>query len=192
MIETQRLRLRQWRRADDGPFAQLNADPEVMRYFPTTLSRADSDTMAARIRARIAQRGWGFWAVERLSDNAMLGFVGLECPRPEVPISPCVEIGWRLARAHWGHGYATEAAKAALHFAFEHLLLSEVVAFTVPENQRSQAVMMRLAMVRQPTLFELPSVPPGHPMRKQCWYRIAVPQTLRRGTPVDYGAGAST
>lgn len=190
MITTERLKLRQWRAEDAAPFAALNADPEVMRYFPSTLTRADSDAMAARIRARIAQRGWGFFAVERIEDGAMLGFVGLECPRPDVPLSPCVEIGWRLATAYWGRGYATEAARAALAFAFNRLLLSEVVAFTVPDNRRSQAVMARLGMVRQPALFDMPSVPPGHPMRAQCWYRITSLQALPDNARGDVEASA--
>ena len=111
MIRSARLLLRDWRDADLEPFAALNAHPEVMRYFPAALSRAESDALAARIRAELAERGFGFWAVESPGEAPFLGFVGLGVPRFEAPFTPCIEIGWRLAWRFWGKGYASEAAQ---------------------------------------------------------------------------------
>ncbi|AWH88937.1 GNAT family N-acetyltransferase [Limnobaculum parvum] len=172
-LDTQRLRLRQWQPKDRAPFAELNADPEVMKYFPTTLDRATSDAMADRCQSLIAERGWGLWAVELKSDGQFIGFVGLNIPTNELPFSPCVEISWRLANAFWGQGYATEAAKHVLQVGFEQLELPEIVAFTTIANQRSRAVMEKLGMTRTPDDFEHPALAEGHPLRKHCLYRIA-------------------
>lgn len=172
-LETSRLRLRPWRDEDFAPFAALNADPQVMAHFPATLDRAESDVLAARCQSLIEAQGWGFWATEIKASGDFIGFVGLHRPIAELPFSPCVEIGWRLARPFWGQGYASEAARAALSFAFNDLSLAEVVAFTSLENRRSQAVMERLGM-RRAENFEHPALPPGHPLREHCLYRLAV------------------
>lgn len=172
-LETPRLRLRQWRDDDFAPFAALNADPQVMAHFPAPLDRAESDALATRCRALIAAQGWGFWATEIKTTGEFIGFVGLHRPLAELPFSPCVEIGWRLARPFWQQGYASEAARAAVHFAFNDLALDEVVAFTALGNQRSQAVMTRLGMRRAAATFEHPTVPAGHPLREHCLYRLA-------------------
>ena len=172
-LETPRLRLRQWRDEDFAPFAALNADLQVMAHFPAPLERAQSDALAARCRELIDAQGWGFWATEIKATGEFIGFVGLHRPTAELPFSPCVEIGWRLARRFWQQGYASEAARAALHFAFDDLTLDEVVAFTALGNLRSQAVMTRLGMHRAATTFEHPAVPAGHPLREHCWYRLA-------------------
>lgn len=171
--ETERLRLRQWTEADYPPFAEMNADPEVMRFLPAPLSRTESDAMANRCRILIDERGWGFWAVERRGTGTFVGLVGLHVPDVALPFSPCVEIGWRLARPHWGKGYATEAARAALQVAFETLGLGEVVSFTALPNLRSQAVMRRIGMKRSPANFEHPLVPCGSPLRPHCLYRLS-------------------
>lgn len=157
---TERLLLRPWCEADKIPFAALNAHPEVMAHFPAPLTPAESNALATRIMTRIAHQGWGFWALERRTQPGFLGFVGLNCPEG-LPFSPCTEIGWRLARPHWGHGYATEAARACLHFAFHTLCLPKVVAFTAQTNQRSQAVMGRLGMTFEQN-FKHPALPEGH------------------------------
>lgn len=171
-LRTGRLLLRRWAPADRAPFADLNADAEVMRYFPGVLSRAESEALVDRIEAHFAARGFGLWAVEAPGVAPFLGFVGLSVPRFEAPFLPGVEIGWRLARAHWGHGYATEAARAVLAFGFEVLHLPEIVSFTVPENTRSRAVMERLGMTHDPRDdFPHPSLPPGHPLRPHVLYR---------------------
>ncbi|MBL1379393.1 GNAT family N-acetyltransferase [Zobellella iuensis] len=172
-LHTQRLRLRQWRPEDRAPFAALNADPEAMRYFPAPLSRAQSDALADRIEGLIAERGWGFWALECRQSRAFLGFTGLHVPAAELPCSPCVEIGWRLAREHWGWGYASEAASACLAFGFEQLGLGEIVSFTALDNLRSRAVMERLGMVAGAATFEHPAVPLGSPLREHCLYRLS-------------------
>ncbi|MDR2837727.1 MAG: GNAT family N-acetyltransferase, partial [Azonexus sp.] len=104
-FDTERLRLRQWRASDREAFAALNGDRRVMEFFPLTLSRPESDVLFARIVAALDERGWGFWAVDERASGAFVGFVGLGVPRVELPFSPCVEIGWRLARAYWGKGY---------------------------------------------------------------------------------------
>jgi RimJ/RimL family protein N-acetyltransferase len=174
--ETARLQLRQWRESDRFPFAQLNADPRVMEYFPATLDRASSDAMVDRCQALIAKQGWGFWAVELKEIGEFIGFVGLHRPTAELPFSPCVEVGWRLVYDYWGKGYATEAAKAALKVGFETLELVEIVSFTAVINQRSRAVMERLGMHEAAETFEHPLVPVGHRLRQHCLYRLSPPQ----------------
>ncbi|CAM3198321.1 GNAT family N-acetyltransferase [Cupriavidus taiwanensis] len=171
-FETGRLRLRQWRDEDYAPFAALNADAQVMRYFPAPLTRAESDAMAGRCRSLIAQQGWGVWVVERIADDAFLGFVGLHEPAAALPFAPCVEIAWRLARQAWGQGYATEAARGALAYGFGRLALNEIVAFTTLANARSRAVMERLGMRQDAEGFDHPALPPGHPLRPHCLYRL--------------------
>lgn len=172
-FETERLRLRQWRGADREPFAALNADPGVMEFFPSPLTRAESDAMAARCQALIAEHGWGFWAVEVRATTEFIGFVGLHTPTPLLPFSPCVEIGWRLAAKHWGKGFATEAARGALRIGFERLELPEIVSFTAVGNVRSRAVMERLGMFDTKETFEHPTIPAGHTLRQHCLYRLS-------------------
>jgi RimJ/RimL family protein N-acetyltransferase len=171
-VETPRLRLRQWRDSDLAPFAALNADPAVMEFFPARLARAESDAFAARIRGSIAQRGWGLWAVEAPGVSPFVGFVGLEEPGPHIPVSPCVEIGWRVAAEHWGKGYASEAARAALQVGFDRLGLHEIVSFTSQLNRRSRAVMERIGMRFAGETFEHPNVPIGSPLRAHVVYRL--------------------
>ena len=171
-FETERLRLRQWREADYAPFAALNADAQVMRYFPAPLTRVESDAMADRCRSLIAAQGWGVWVVERKADGVFLGFVGLHEPTAALPFAPCVEIAWRLAQHAWGSGYATEAARGALAWGFERLGLDEIVSFTTLANARSRAVMERLGMREDAVGFEHPALPPGHPLRPHCLYRL--------------------
>jgi RimJ/RimL family protein N-acetyltransferase len=171
--ETPRLRLRQWHRSDREPFAAMNADGRVMQYFPVPLTREASDAMIERCQRLIEQRGWGLWAVERKDDRAFIGFVGLHIPVPELPCSPCVEVGWRLAFVHWGKGFATEAAAEALRVGFETLSLTEIVSFTSLRNLPSIAVMQRLGMVRDARTFEHPSVPVGSDLREHCLYRLS-------------------
>ncbi len=169
-FETDRLKLRQWRSEDYPLFALMNADPIVMDYFPALLTSEESDELAQRMETLIAEKGWGFWALEVRGQFA--GFVGLNEPGYPLPFSPCVEVGWRLAQEFWGYGYATEAANVALKFAFETLGLTEVVAFTAVSNVRSQAVMQRLKMRNTGENFEHPRVPIGHPLREHVLYQI--------------------
>jgi len=173
--ETARLRLRQWRDADRAPFAALNADPKVMEFFPALATREASDAMIDAHIARIAQGGFANWAVERLDTREFIGFVGLSVPKRDLPFMPCVEIGWRLAAAHWGRGFASEAARAALTLGFERFGLQEIVSFTAVENRRSRAVMERIGMRDAHQDFEHPAMPPGHWLRAHCLYRISRP-----------------
>ena len=174
-LVTERLLLRRWRPEDLEPFAACSADPEVMRYFPSTHSREQSDALAREFANGVEQRGWGFWAVEVRDGAPFIGFVGLMQPTFEAHFTPAVEVGWRLGREHWGHGYATEAARASVDFGFEELDLDEIVAVTVPANARSRRVMERLGMTRDPADdFDHPRVPPG-PLKRHVLYRLPRP-----------------
>ncbi len=181
-FDTERLRLRQWCAADREPFAALNADPDVMAFFPASLTRAESDALVDRCQALIAERGWGFWAVETSSAREFIGFAGLHTPAPDLPCSPCVEVGWRLAAKHWGRGFATEAARGALRVGFERLGLLEIVSFTPLGNLRSRAVMERLGMQYAKETFEHPAIPVGHGLRKHCLYRLSRERWRATGT----------
>ncbi|HZD88425.1 MAG TPA: GNAT family N-acetyltransferase [Gaiellaceae bacterium] len=173
-LRTERLLLRQWRDSDLEPFAALNADPETMRFFPAPLAREESDAIAERARRHLEEEGWGLWAVEVAGGPPFAGFVGLARPSFEAHFTPAVEVGWRLAREHWGNGYATEAGRAALAFAFVELGLAEVVSFTSKLNAPSWRVMERLGMARDPEDdFDHPRLPPGHPLRPHVLYRLA-------------------
>jgi RimJ/RimL family protein N-acetyltransferase len=172
-LVTDRLRLRHWQPADRAPFAALNADPEVMRHFPARLSREESDAMADRVAAHVEETGWGLWALEERVTGTFLGFTGLARPGFDAPFMPATEIGWRLARAAWGHGYATEAARAAAAFGFDALGLDGLVSFTAVENERSRAVMRRLGMTHDPgDDFDHPRLPEGHRLRRHVLYRL--------------------
>ena len=172
-IVTPRLKLRPWKKSDFEPFAALNADPQVMEFFPGCLSREKSDELAGKLQSRLERDGYGFWALEATDAAPFIGFVGLNRPDWEAPFTPCLEIGWRLARAHWGKGYAAEAARAALDFAFGGLNLEEVVAFTVPGNLRSLRVMEKIGMVRDKDGdFDHPKIAEGDPLRRHVLYRI--------------------
>ncbi|WP_447772110.1 GNAT family N-acetyltransferase [Variovorax boronicumulans] len=172
-FDTPRLRLRQWRESDLAPFFALACDPQVMEFLLPLPTRADSDASADRARALIAKNGWGFWAVERKDTGEFIGFTGLSVPMATLPFSPCVEIGWRLARASWGQGFATEAARGALQVGFAQLGLGEIVAFTAEGNVRSAAVMARLGMHEDvPGAFDHPAVPEDHVLRRHRLFRI--------------------
>ncbi|HVF78599.1 MAG TPA: GNAT family N-acetyltransferase [Solirubrobacteraceae bacterium] len=172
MLKTERLLLRRWRETDRAPFAALNADPEVMRWFPAPLSRQASDELAAAADAHIAREGWGLWALEERTTGRFLGFTGLARPSFDAPFMPAVEIGWRLARTAWGRGLASEAAHAAASFAFHELGVDEIVSFTVAGNARSRAVMRRIGMRHDVDGdFDHPSVSAGE-LRRHVLYRL--------------------
>jgi RimJ/RimL family protein N-acetyltransferase len=171
-LQTPRLRLRQWRESDRAPFAAMNADPVVMEFFPALQSRAASDASIDAWQAQFAERGWSNWAIEVLATHHFIGFVGLSVPKRLFPFSPCVEVGWRLAREHWGQGFAAEAGREAIRAGFEHFALDEIVSFTSMLNVRSRAVMARIGMRNTHEDFEHPGIPEGHPLRPHCLYRI--------------------
>lgn len=169
---TKRLTLRQWQFSDYAPFAEMNNNPEVMEYYPSTINESESNAFAQKIESLISTKGWGFWAVELNSNNKFIGFVGLHNPVANLPFAPCTEVGWRLSNKYWGNGYATEAASAALNYAFETLQLNEVYSFASVQNKRSKAVMERLNMVNTMQNFEHPSLPIGHKLREHVLYKI--------------------
>jgi RimJ/RimL family protein N-acetyltransferase len=171
-LTTERLVLRPWRTEDREPFAALNADPEVMRYFPKPLTRAESDAFVDGINEHMTHRGWGLWAVEVVGHAPFIGFVGLNVPGFQAVFTPCVEVGWRLAKEHWGRGYASEAATAVLRFGFETLELDEIVSFTSTINRPSQAVMEKIGMTHDPADdFDHPRIEPGHDLERHVLYR---------------------
>lgn len=177
-LRTERLLLRRWQPADRAPFAALSADPRVNEYLPGPLSRVQSDEMAARIDANFDRNGFGLWAVEVRDVAQFIGFIGLTVPRFEAHFTPCVEIGWRLSADHWGRGYATEGARAALAFGLNVVGLREVVSFTVPENIRSRRVMEKIGMKHDPSEdFDHPALPAGDRLLRHVLYRIARPTT---------------
>ncbi|OMI39137.1 GNAT family N-acetyltransferase [Streptomyces sparsogenes] len=170
-LRTDRLVLREWRESDLAPWAALNADPEVREYFPGVLTRERSDASVARFQADLDRRGWGWWAVEVRATGEFIGFTGLDPVDEGMPFTG-VEVGWRLARPYWGHGYATEAALAAVDHGFEALRLPEILAVTTATNLRSQAVMRRIGMTRDPADdFDDMTVPEG-PLRPSVVYRL--------------------
>lgn len=172
-MRTARLLLRQWRPDDFAPFAALNADPRVMEHFPALLTREVSDAMATRIQAGLAEHGYGLWAVEVPNVAPFIGYVGLSIPTFDAHFTPCLEIGWRLAHEHWGQGYATEAARAAIHHAFTVLDRDALVSFTVPANTRSRRVMQSLGMTHDPSDdFNHPRFPVTHPLCHHVLYRL--------------------
>ena len=178
-LRTERLVLRPWRESDRAPFAAMNADPRVMEHFPATNTRAESDAGFDRVVAKMLAQGFGLWAVEIPRVVEFIGFVGLN-PADALLGRPVLEIGWRLAAAHWGRGYATEGGRASLAHAFDVLGQDEVVSFTTTANQRSRHVMEKLGLVRRPEEdFDHPGVPPTWSGRRHLVYAITREQWRR-------------
>ena len=172
-LQTKRLILRPWKESDLEPFARLNADPRVMEFFPSVLTREKSDAMVLRVQAKIEQRGWGWWAVSAPGVEELMGFIGMDDVDAAFPFAPAVEIGWRLKAECWGRGYASEGALACLRYGFETLGLEEIVAFTAVQNIRSQSVMKKIGMHRDPKDdFDHSKLPEGHWLRRHVLYRI--------------------
>ncbi len=160
----------------------MNADPAVVEHLQGPLSRERSDDFVDRIEAHWEEHGWGLWAVEVVDEASFIGYVGLW---PAGYVAPgMVEVGWRLAREHWGHGYATEAGRDALRFGFEEAGLDEIVSFTVPQNERSWRVMERIGLVRDPARdFDHPRVDPAaYPhLVRHVFYRLSREEWSARG-----------
>ncbi len=174
MPTTARLQLRAWRDEDLEPYAALNADPRVRQFFPSVPTYRESAESMQYIRDHFQRRGFGLWAVEVIGGTPFIGFIGLSVPSFNAPFMPCVELGYRLAFEHWGHGYATEGSRAALAFGFTTVGLDEIVAMTAVGNERSRRVMERLGMKRNPADdFDHPSIVAGHPLRGHVLYRLA-------------------
>jgi len=176
-IKTKRLILRHWQANDLPPFAELNADPRVMKFYPSILNCAQSDDLARTITSKLNLNNWGFWALELIAEKKFIGFVGLNNPHYDTEFTPCTEIGWRLAYTYWGQGYAQEAAKAALTYGFETLCLSNIVAFTALINKRSISLMQRLGMTKELN-FDHPLIKQDARLRAHVLYRINSTRTL--------------
>jgi RimJ/RimL family protein N-acetyltransferase len=172
VIKTPRMILRPWRDEDYAPYAALNADPEVRRYWPSTLSKEESDAQAARLQKHIGEHGFGFWAAEAPGVARFIGFVGLKHVEPDLPFAPAIEAGWRLARNYWGRGYAAEGAMAALADGFGRLGLGEIVSYAVAVNAPSRRVMERIGMTHHPAEdFDHKNRKPNDPLRRYVVYR---------------------
>jgi RimJ/RimL family protein N-acetyltransferase len=188
VLRTDRLVLRGWHPEDRKPYAALTADPEVMEHFKAVLDRRTSEAEADRLASDLERDGWGLWAVALVGDNRFIGFIGLDVVDFPSRFTPATEIGWRFAREAWGHGYATEAAREVLWFAFGTLGLDEVVSFTATTNLRSQRVMERLGMRHDPADdFDHPRLPEGHRLRRHVLYRMTAERwnelrSARRGS----------
>lgn len=170
-LQTPRLHLRAWHDEDLDELAALCADPAVMRHFPAPLNREQSRALLTRLQQHFAQHGFTFWSLWHREDGRFVGMTGLAHVGFEASFTPAVEIGWRLSPAFWGQGLAREAARASLEFAFTHLALDRVVAFTTLSNTPSQRVMQAIGM--QPAgEFEHPALAPGHPLRSHVLYEI--------------------
>ncbi len=172
-LETDRLILRHWTSSDKEGFFELNSDPEVMRNFPKTLTREESDAVADRISGSLTERGWGFWAIELKECGEFIGFTGLNIPKIDTHFTPCVEIGWRLKKEFWNKGYASEAAAASLEFGFDVLKLEEIIAMTAVQNIPSRKVMEKIGMTYDPKGdFDHPMVPQDSHVVRHVLYRI--------------------
>ena len=173
MLQTQRLILRDWQQSDLESFARMNADTEVMKYFPVTLSRPESDALVERIKNHHQAYGFGLWVVEECSTGAFIGCIGLNVPTFQAHFTPTVEVGWRLAKTFWGKGYATEGARKVISYGFEVIGLIEIVSFTAQLNLRSIAVMKRLGMTHQESDdFDHPGLSSDHPLQRHVLYRL--------------------
>lgn len=179
MLQTKRLVLRQWTEEDSLPFFKMCSNKDVMRHFPSVLTKSESDYTAQLIAARIESNGWGFWAVEIPEQEKFIGFVGLHKPKDNLPFSPCVEIGWRLAKEFWGCGYATEAANESLRYAFRELNLTEVVSFTTLANEPSQKVMRKIGLSNTGNNFMHPDIATTSPQCEHVLYKITESQWLK-------------
>ncbi len=175
IVTTERLTIRNWTETDRDLFHEINSDPEVMAYFPFRRTRPQSDALFDRIRSTIGETGYGFFAIALSHDDRPIGFCGLARTDLE-PVLPdgTVEIGWRLARPHWGKGYVTEAATGLIRHGFTTCGLKEIVAFAVKDNARSVAVMERIGMAADPARdFDHPRVPATHPhLARHAFYAI--------------------
>ncbi|MCB1114539.1 MAG: GNAT family N-acetyltransferase [Chlamydiia bacterium] len=172
MISTKRLILRPWKEGDKLSYAQMNADPKVMEFFPGLMTKEESNAQAERIQLGIEERGWGFFAAELKETGEFIGIIGIN------PVDfldrPTTEIGWRLASEHWGMGYAPEGAKACLDYAFKTLKLPEIVAFTAKNNQKSRRVMEKIRLKHVPERdFKHPQLAPNHPLSQHVLYAIS-------------------
>ena len=157
-------------------FAKMNADSDVMKYYPSLLTESESNNFAKLIQVDIERNRWGLWAIEYKKENKFIGFVGIHSPKYKLPCSPCIEVGWRLDKNYWGQGFATEGGHASLNFAFNNLNLKEVVSFTSTLSQKSIKVMERLGMQNTNSNFIHPKLDPNHTFAEHVLYKITKTQ----------------
>lgn len=173
-LETERLILRRWQDSDLEPFSKITADPEVRRYYPSTLSKDETKAAIKRFEEHFEKESFGLWAVELKSNGEFIGYTGLNRPTIKAHFMPCIEIGWLLSKAHWGHGYAPEAAKKCLEDGFVRIGLDEIVSFTTVSNDKSIRVMEKLQMTRNPKDdYSHPFLPEGHPLKPHVLFRLS-------------------
>ena len=173
IVTTERLILRHWEQSDREPFSRMNADPRVMEFMPSLLSRDESDTLVDHIEWHFREHGFGLCAVELRQGHSFIGYIGLAVPRFQAIFTPCVEIGWRLSAEYWGRGLATEGAREIARYAFGNLGFEDLVSFTVPGNWRSRRVMEKLGMTHNSVEdFDHPNLPLEHPFRRHVLYRL--------------------
>lgn len=178
MIETERLLLRAWRDDDLDPFAAMGADPEVMRHLGGVSDRQAARDMIARQQSVEAAQGHCFWAIERRDDASFIGFCGLRVGgHGGTPVTDELEIGWRLARDAWARGYAREAAQACIEWGWDRTDRARITAWTVPANDASWGLMIRLGMTHRPELdFDHPTFASTHPLCHHLVYAIDRPR----------------
>ncbi|EQB34652.1 hypothetical protein M948_19895 [Virgibacillus sp. CM-4] len=172
LFKTERLGFRSWQASDREPFAAMNADPEVMRYFPTPLSKERSDWLIKRFEKHMDDKGYGIYAVDRLEDQQFIGFIGLATINMNVEFKHEVEIGWRLDKTYWKKGYAVEGATACLQHAFDDFHLSTIYSFTAKINKPSEKVMERIGMEKIKE-FQHPNIEAGNPLKQHILYKIS-------------------
>ena len=171
LLETKRLILRQWEESDKRPFFEMNSDPDVMKYFPSPLSRKESDKFFEKLLLLIEKQGFGLYPTVLKETGHFIGFIGLNEATFKASFTPCIEIGWRLHKDYWKKGFATEGAIEVLKFGFQKLGKKEILSFTSKLNTPSIKVMERLGMQKFDE-FEHPNIEEGHPLRSHVLYKI--------------------
>ncbi len=175
VLQTDRLILREWCPDDAPAFAQINADTKVMEFFPSTLSRHESDQLIAKASQQIVDYGFSYWAAELKTNQNLIGFIGLQRYEDGLPFAPCVDIGWRLASKYWGQGLATEGARATLNYGFEQLGIDEIVSMTSIHNFASERVMQKIGLIKEPAHFMHPKLDVSDPLAEHVLYRLKRP-----------------
>ncbi|MBY0098355.1 GNAT family N-acetyltransferase [Mesobacillus maritimus] len=170
-LETSRLRLRDWEESDLEPFSLLNADEEVMKYFPKTLSKEETLVFYQSIQSEFKECGFGLYAVEVKENKEFIGFIGFHRALFDADFTPCIEIGWRLKKEAWGKGYATEGAAACLLYGWNELGFQDVYSFTSELNHPSKNVMKKIGMNFIKT-FDHPKVNRDIPLKKHVLFHI--------------------
>lgn len=172
MLETSRLLLREWTTADEAPFIKINADKDVMHYFPSILTENETLAMMDRMRQHFIEWGYGLFAAEHKGSKELIGFIGLSHPRFENHLTPCVEIGWRLDARYWNQGLATEGAIAVRDYAFDMLQLDEILSWTATINKPSERIMQKIGM-QYDSIFIHPNLDKEDPLAEHVVYRLA-------------------